>query len=104
MGRCRTPGIIKMKSKTILFASVALMAFVVVHASSVSASMITTSAQCKQALEDAKTARENEPDIGDKSGKVLDQIMILAEQRCAEKEFVFADQLLNVARGMVASE
>ncbi len=93
-----------MKSKTILFASAALIAFVVVQASSVSASMITTPAQCKQALEDAKTARTNEPDIGDKSGKVFDDIIALAEQRCAEKEFVYADQLLNIARGMVASE
>ena len=66
--------------------------------------MITTPAQCKQALEDAKTARANEPDIGDKSGKVFDNIIALAEQRCAEKEFVYADQLLNIARGMVASE
>ncbi len=93
-----------MTSKTILFASAALMAFVVVQSSSVSAAMISNPAQCKQALEDAKTARTNEPDIGDKSGKVFDEIIALAEQRCAEKEYVYADQLLNIARGMVASE
>ena len=61
-----------MFSKTALFASAALMAFVVVQASPVSALIITTPAQCKQALEDAKTARTDQPDIGDKSGKVFD--------------------------------
>ena len=93
-----------MFSKTALFASAALMAFVIVQASPVSALIITTPAHCKQALEDAKMARTNEPDIGEKSGKVFDEIIALAEQRCAEKEFVYADQLLNIARGMVASE
>ena len=93
-----------MKSKTILFASAALFAFAVVQASSVSASMISTPAQCKQALEDAKSARADQPAIGDKSAKVFDSIIALAEERCAEKEFVYADQLLNIARGMVAFE
>jgi len=55
-------------------------------------------------LEDAKSARADQPAIGDKSAKVFDSIIALAEQRCAEKEFVYADQLLNIARGMVAFE
>lgn len=93
-----------MTSKTILFASATLMAFAVVQAFPLSASMINNPVQCKQAIEDAKTARADEPDIGDKSGKVFDEIVAMAEQRCAEKEFVYADQLLNIARGMVASE
>lgn len=61
-------------------------------------------AECAQAVADAKAARENEPDIGPKAGKIFADVVELAEKRCEQKEFVYAAELLNLARGMVASE
>ena len=63
-----------------------------------------SNAECAQAVADAKAARENEPDIGPKAGKIFDDVVELAAKRCEQKEFVYAGELLNLARGMVASE
>ena len=61
-------------------------------------------ADCMQGVADAKLARENEPDIGPKAGKIFDGVIELAEKRCEQSEFVYANELLNLARGMTASE
>lgn len=65
---------------------------------------IADAAQCSQSVKDTKEARASNPDLGDKSAKVFDDLMALAEKRCEQKQFKFADELLQVARGMVASE
>ncbi len=65
---------------------------------------VTDASACKQALVDIKEQRLNEPEIGDKAAKMFDEIVALAEQRCAKKEFKYANDLLTIARGMVASE
>jgi hypothetical protein len=57
-----------------------------------------------QAVADAKEAKEAEPHIGDKSEVVFDQFVARAAERCEANEFQHADQLLNIARGIVASE
>lgn len=98
-----------MSIKTLKIASFAIAAATIVFASSAFAAstkskQMTDDLTCKQAVVDAKEARENEPDIGDKSAKVFDEIVRLAEQRCAQKEYAYAAELLNIARGMVASE
>lgn len=65
---------------------------------------IADASQCSQSVKDTKEARASNPDIGDKAAKVFDELIALAEKRCEQKEFKFADELLQVARGMVASE
>jgi len=55
-------------------------------------------------VSDAKEAKEAEPHIGDKSEVVFDQFVARAAERCEVNEFQHADQLLNIARGIVASE
>lgn len=65
---------------------------------------VTDAMACKQALVDIKEQRLNEPEIGDKAAKMFDEIVALAVQRCANKEFKYANDLLTIARGMVASE
>jgi len=60
--------------------------------------------ECTQAVADAKEARTSEPELGPKAAKAFDEIIALAEKRCAQKEFAFAGDLLTLARGMVASE
>lgn len=65
---------------------------------------VTDAMACKQALVDIKEQRLNEPEIGDKAAKMFDEIVALAEQRCTNKEFKYANDLLTIARGMVASE
>ena len=59
---------------------------------------------CMQAVSDTQEAKEQNPEIGTKSQVVFDELVELAVKRCEAKEFVYADQLLNIARGMVSSE
>lgn len=65
---------------------------------------VADASQCSQGVKDTKEARASNPDIGPKAAKTFDDLMALAEKRCEQKEFKFADELLQVARGMVASE
>lgn len=65
---------------------------------------INDAMSCTQRVADAKTAREEGPDISDRAGKTFDSIVALATQRCAEKEYKSAGQLLHIAKSMVASE
>lgn len=65
---------------------------------------VTDASACKQALVDIKEQRLAEPEIGDKAAKMFDEVVALAEQRCASKEYKYANDLLTIARGMVASE
>ncbi len=65
---------------------------------------IETGKQCLDVIADTKEAIEENPAIGDKSEKILLEVMKLAQQRCDEKNFSAAQELLDLARGMVASE
>ena len=68
------------------------------------ASQVTNAAECAQGIKDSLEARANEPELGPKAAKSFDEIIELAKQRCAGKEYSNAAELLNIARGMVASE
>tara|TARA_E500000318_G_scaffold74500_1_gene69132 strand:+ start:317 stop:634 length:318 start_codon:yes stop_codon:yes gene_type:complete len=59
---------------------------------------------CEAAIQDTQEARAGNPDLGPKSAAVFDSLLELAAQRCKDGEYQYADDLLIVARGMVASE
>ncbi len=65
---------------------------------------ISDAMSCTQGVADAKTAKEEGPDISDRAAKTFDSIVELAMQRCTEKEYKSAGQLLHIAKSMVASE
>ena len=85
-----------------VFATVALVASLL--ASAVQAQEITSEGQCLSAIKDTEEAIQDNPKLGDKSEKILLEYMGLAKQRCQEKDFKHAGELLAIARGMVASE
>jgi len=60
--------------------------------------------QCYSLVKDAEEAISENPVLGDKSEKILIEVMALAKQRCEEKQFSNAKDLLELARGLVASE
>ncbi len=96
-----------MSKKLFALAPLALSGVVMFHSHAVFAqdtNVPKNKTECAQAVADAKTARENEPDIGPKAGKIFGQVIELAEKRCSQGEFVYAADLLNLARGMTASE
>ncbi|NQW01127.1 MAG: hypothetical protein HQ483_15585 [Rhodospirillales bacterium] len=65
---------------------------------------IENAKQCAEVVADTVQAVEENPSLGDKSEKILLEVMNLAQQRCDEKNFSAAQELLELARGMVASE
>ena len=60
--------------------------------------------QCRSVVKDTEEAINENPTLGEKSEKILLAVMVLAIQRCDEKQFANAKDLLDLARGMVASE
>jgi hypothetical protein len=102
----------KMTKMTSALAPVVLGGFLCVVAFSADAqkaqrpedSQVTNAKECAQGITDTKEARATNPTLGPKAAKAFDEILELAEKRCASNEFSNAAELLNVARGMVSSE
>ncbi|WP_323795239.1 hypothetical protein [Nisaea sp.] len=65
---------------------------------------ITTLKACEAAITDTQEARAGNPDLGPKSAAAFDDLLELAAQRCKDGAYQYADDLLIIARGMVASE
>lgn len=65
--------------------------------------VVVDKASCVQAVEDAKTAR-NEGDVSQAVKVEVDDLLRIAEHLCGEANFVYAERLLAIARGMVAGE
>jgi hypothetical protein len=59
---------------------------------------------CESAIKDTQEARAGNPDVGPKAAAAFDSLLELAAQRCKNGAYQYADDLLVVARGMVASE
>ncbi len=96
-----------MKTRISAFAFVALAAFAyapALHAAGPTSLQISNTVECTTALADTREAQSSNPTLGDKSAKAFEEIFALAEQRCADNQFANAADLLNIARGMVASE
>ncbi len=81
-----------------------LVATFFLSASVVKAEDILDQKQCRSVVKDTYEAIDDNPALGGKSEKILLAIMVLAEQRCDEKQFKNAKDLLDLARGMAASE
>lgn len=60
--------------------------------------------ECTAAVADTLAAASENPDLGDKFQPIFKQLVALAESRCTDSQFVYADQLLTLARTMVAAE
>lgn len=58
---------------------------------------------CTQALADARSASEI-AHVSDKARTAGEELIVLAETRCGEKNFDAAEQLLAIARGIFAEE
>jgi archaellin len=97
-----------MIKKSTVLAQVVLAAVLLVQTNSVvvaqTANQVTNAIECKQGIADTNEAKTSNPELGPKAAKAFEEIMELAAKRCEQKEFPFAAELLNVARGMVASE
>ncbi|MBO6519647.1 MAG: hypothetical protein JJ900_02050 [Rhodospirillales bacterium] len=96
-----------MFKNVVAFAPMVLSAAVLFSSNAVSAqdtNVPQNKTECMQAVTDTKEARASNPEIGPKAAKVYDEVVELAEKRCEQGEFVYAGELLNLARGMVASE
>jgi len=93
--------------KTLPLAHLVLGALLLVHthgALANSASQVTNALECKQALIDTNEARNANPELGPKSAKIFEEVIGQAEAKCAANDFAAAAELINIARGMVASE
>lgn len=96
-----------MIKKSTVLAQVVLAAVLLSQTNSVLAqtsTQVTNAEECKQGIADTNEAKNSNPELGPKAAKAFEEIMELAAKRCEQKEFPFAAELLNVARGMVASE
>jgi len=94
----------KIRLSALVLGAIATVMLVQPQAGLAKSKQVTDASACKQALVDIKEQRLAEPEIGDKAAKMFDEIVALAEQRCANKEYKYANDLLTIARGMVASE
>jgi len=72
--------------------------------SGAAAAEINDLGQCRQVVKDTEQAIDENPAVEGKSEEILLAVMTLARQRCEEKQFSNAEDLLKLARGMVASE
>lgn len=84
--------------------AIVLSAVFVTPAMAQSSKQISDAKACTQRVADAKAAREEGPDISERAGKAFDEIVALATQRCTEKSYKNAGELLHIAKSMVASE
>jgi len=93
-----------MKKSLNVVALVVLSTFAVAPVGAAYAADIMNDKQCQNAVKDTEEAIHENPTLGDKAEKILMDIMALAKKRCDEKQYSNAKDLLDLARGMVASE
>lgn len=90
---------------------VAATAFAAVCAFTFAAAMLPAHAQsidsadnCMQAITDAQEAHDSNPAISEQDEQTFQQLLAQARQHCDAQEFADAEQAINTAKGMVASE
>jgi len=81
----------------------AAVLFLAVAAGTASAEILDEK-NCEKVMKDTKQAINDNPKLGDKAEKILNEVMTLAAKRCQEKQFKNAKELLELARAMVASD
>lgn len=81
----------------------ALAALSLLTAAPAMAQTVRDKKTCIRAVEDAKSARADAT-IAAKTMAEADDLIRIAEHLCTQGNFVYADTLLQLARGMLASE
>ncbi|MDW3206591.1 MAG: hypothetical protein R8L07_13740 [Alphaproteobacteria bacterium] len=88
-----------MKAFVLPFAALLLVAPVV----SASAQTVTDKKTCLQAVADARASNE-ESAVSAKVKEEVASMVQIADHLCTQANFVFAEKLLGIARGMTAQE
>ena len=83
--------------------ALALAALTLLTAAPVMAQTVKDKKTCLRAVEDAKGA-QGDATIGKKTMAEAEDLIRIAEHLCTQGNFVYADTLLQLARGMLASE
>ena len=83
--------------------ALALTALSLLTAAPAMAQTVKDKRTCIRAVEDAKGAREDAA-IAAKTMAEADDLIRIAEHLCTQGNFVYADTLLQLARGMLANE
>lgn len=81
----------------------AAAAAIVFSAGSASAQVVRDKKTCQQAVEDAKKATA-EASVTDKARAEAADLVRISEHLCTQANFVYAERLLAIARGMTAGE
>lgn len=70
------------------------------------AQIITDNQKCLGAIETIQKMKTDDdtPEIGEKAEAELDAVVEVAKHLCEQESYVYAGKLLEVARGMLASE
>ena len=84
----------------LLFGAAALLALVPVIAT---AATVTNKKTCVQAVADAREGLAG-ASIAEKTRSDVDDMIRISEHLCGEANFVYAETLLAIARGMTAEE
>lgn len=87
----------------VLKAVLPAVAVVALTVSAVPAQVVMSKKTCVQAVVDARGAL-NEASVSDKTKKEVEDMIRVSEHLCGEANFVYAETLLAIARGMVAEE
>ncbi|MGF1554318.1 MAG: hypothetical protein ACFBWO_17715 [Paracoccaceae bacterium] len=67
------------------------------------AQVVQDKASCQQAVADAKEGRDA-ASVSESVRAEVDDLVRIAEHLCGEANFVYAERLLAIARGMTAEE
>ena len=89
--------------KTTLTAVLAVAATTIALALPVSAATVTSKKTCAQAVEDAKQSAASASVTAKTKGEINELIRV-SEHLCTQANFVYAESLLAIARGMSAEE
>ena len=85
--------------KTIVLA----LAAAALAAAPATAQVVKDKATCEQAVKDAKEGLAT-ASVGAKSYKEAEDMVRISEHLCTQANFVYAERLLEIVRGMTASE
>ena len=87
-----------------LFVAVAVLAFVAMPAQA--AKRMTEKDKCLQSVADVVEMAQSEetPGIGKKAQAQVDELLEIATHLCDQGNFKYAESLVSLARGMLASE
>ncbi|RVU34920.1 hypothetical protein EOI86_18980 [Hwanghaeella grinnelliae] len=82
---------------------IATVAAIAISAWPASAQVVQNKKTCFQAVEDAKQANQ-ESAISEKAHADVAELIRVSEHLCTQANFVYAESLLAIARGMTAQE